>query len=137
MDAMCINQTSNDERNHQVGMTGKINAHAEEVCMWMGEMEFADQLWNPSPIEEDPGRCYHTWKQFQQFHHLNTVPEHEMLLRIAKFIIGVVSGNEFHYEYLKWGLYWSGRQKQHFDKIIAAIAHYEWCVTPKALISNI
>jgi hypothetical protein len=54
---MCINQTSNDERNHPVGMTGKINAHAEEVCMWMGEMKFADQLWNPSPIEEDPGRC--------------------------------------------------------------------------------
>ena len=37
IDAICINQTSNDERNHQVAQTADIYARASEVLIWLGE----------------------------------------------------------------------------------------------------
>ncbi len=35
-DALCINQTDNTERGHQVFQMGKIYSNAERVCVWLG-----------------------------------------------------------------------------------------------------
>ncbi|RDW63603.1 hypothetical protein BP6252_11148 [Coleophoma cylindrospora] len=37
IDAICINQTDNTEKMHQIGLMRKIYASAEEVAMWLGE----------------------------------------------------------------------------------------------------
>lgn len=36
IDAICINQNSTDEKNHQVQMMAKIYSYAERVCVWLG-----------------------------------------------------------------------------------------------------
>lgn len=36
IDAICINQNSTDEKNHQVQMMAKIYSHAERVVVWLG-----------------------------------------------------------------------------------------------------
>ncbi|XPT00448.1 hypothetical protein M3J09_009601 [Ascochyta lentis] len=36
IDALCINQASNTERNHQVGMMGRIYSRASHVLIWLG-----------------------------------------------------------------------------------------------------
>lgn len=37
VDAICINQQSLDERNHQVALMGDIYSKASEVIIWLGE----------------------------------------------------------------------------------------------------
>jgi hypothetical protein len=37
IDALCIDQARVMERNHQVGLMGKIYSHAEEVIVWLGQ----------------------------------------------------------------------------------------------------
>ncbi len=37
VDALCIDQNSNSERNHQVSMMDKIYQESTEVCVWLGE----------------------------------------------------------------------------------------------------
>jgi hypothetical protein len=37
IDAVCINQSSTDERNHQVAMMGKVYQNAQCVIVWLGE----------------------------------------------------------------------------------------------------
>ncbi|KAH7317428.1 heterokaryon incompatibility protein-domain-containing protein, partial [Rhexocercosporidium sp. MPI-PUGE-AT-0058] len=39
VDAICINQREDKERNHQVGLMGKIYSSCKEVLFWMGEHE--------------------------------------------------------------------------------------------------
>jgi hypothetical protein len=39
IDAMCINQASNTERNHQVRLMGQIYSTATSVAVWLGEAE--------------------------------------------------------------------------------------------------
>lgn len=36
IDALCINQNSTEERNHQVRLMGRIYAEASEVIVWLG-----------------------------------------------------------------------------------------------------
>jgi hypothetical protein len=36
IDAICINQASIEERNHQVGLMGKVYERAETVLVWLG-----------------------------------------------------------------------------------------------------
>jgi hypothetical protein len=37
IDSVCIDQSSNQERSHQVGIMGDIYARAEKVLVWLGE----------------------------------------------------------------------------------------------------
>ncbi|KAJ2896259.1 hypothetical protein MKZ38_005713 [Zalerion maritima] len=37
IDAICINQEDDDEKNHQVQMMARIYTRAEQVCVWLGE----------------------------------------------------------------------------------------------------
>ncbi|KAL4888376.1 heterokaryon incompatibility protein-domain-containing protein [Aspergillus ambiguus] len=41
-DAICINQSQPVERNHQVGLMGKIYSNCQEVLVWLGEMPSAN-----------------------------------------------------------------------------------------------
>ncbi|KAH6613881.1 heterokaryon incompatibility protein-domain-containing protein [Boeremia exigua] len=38
IDAVCIDQTSNHEKNHQVAQMGKIYSNASKVVMWLGKV---------------------------------------------------------------------------------------------------
>lgn len=44
VDALCINQTDNRERTHQVEMMGKIYQSAQKVISWLGEGNADDEL---------------------------------------------------------------------------------------------
>ena len=44
VDAICINQADNEEKNHQVALMGSIYAIAKEVVIWLGEEEANDAL---------------------------------------------------------------------------------------------
>jgi hypothetical protein len=43
VDAICIDQSSNDERGHQVDLMGAIYQHAYNVIVWLGEAEVETQ----------------------------------------------------------------------------------------------
>ncbi|KAH7407080.1 heterokaryon incompatibility protein-domain-containing protein [Phaeosphaeria sp. MPI-PUGE-AT-0046c] len=43
IDAICIDQTTVGERNHQVGMMREIYSQAECVIVWLGESSYEDQ----------------------------------------------------------------------------------------------
>ena len=45
VDALCINQGDNKERNHQVGIMGAIYKGAEKVIAWLGPTEEAQTDW--------------------------------------------------------------------------------------------
>lgn len=44
VDAICINQSDDDEKTHQVKMMRDIYNHAELVLIWLGEEEPTDKL---------------------------------------------------------------------------------------------
>jgi hypothetical protein len=44
IDALCINQSDNSERNHQVAQMGKIYANAWRVHIWLGKTSDAGQI---------------------------------------------------------------------------------------------
>ena len=54
VDAICIDQNSTCERNHQVGLMGSIYSSAKQVLVWMGELNAAMST-DGNAIE---GRCY-------------------------------------------------------------------------------
>lgn len=58
VDAVCINQTSIQERSSQVAMMGRIYSSCANVSVWFGELEFASEIWPDVPINTNPGRCY-------------------------------------------------------------------------------
>lgn len=58
VDAVCINQTSMDERSSQVSMMGQIYSLCAGVSLWFGELEFAQEIWPNCPVRESPERCY-------------------------------------------------------------------------------
>jgi hypothetical protein len=125
-DALCINQSSNDERSVQVGIMGSIYARAQEVCIWMGEMDFADQLWGDSRVDYDPGRSYQSSQQSPEPCDPEVIPEHEMMLQIANFIWIVNSGDNAFQFFRNWGYGWSNLQIQHFNLIINAFSNHKW-----------
>ncbi|GAW23816.1 hypothetical protein ANO14919_133930 [Xylariales sp. No.14919] len=43
VDALCINQTDISERNHQVGLMGRIYSTAKHVVAWLGEANSRDE----------------------------------------------------------------------------------------------
>ena len=57
IDAICINQFSTIERNHQVGLMGSVYAKASEVLVWLGELDTAGFRQLDSPYELET--CYH------------------------------------------------------------------------------
>ena len=44
IDAICINQVDNDEKNQQVALMGSVYANAKEVVVWLGEEAVDDAL---------------------------------------------------------------------------------------------
>jgi hypothetical protein len=58
VDAVCINQTSMEERSSQVAMMGQIYSLCTGVSLWFGELEIAPDLWPGCPVGTNPGRCY-------------------------------------------------------------------------------
>lgn len=49
-DAICINQSGNDEKSWQVQMMGSIYSHATHVLAWVGEHDHdSEQLFSPWP----------------------------------------------------------------------------------------
>lgn len=125
-DALCINQDSNDERSVQVGIMGSIYAGAQEVCIWMGEMDFAGQLWGDLRVDYDPEKSYRTPHDSPECLDPETIPEHEMMLRIANFIWIVNSGDNAFQFFRNWGYGWTHRQVQHFNLIINAFSNHKW-----------
>jgi len=43
IDAICINQASPNERNHQVQMMSRVYTRAQQVCIWLGEADAASE----------------------------------------------------------------------------------------------
>ncbi|KAF2001633.1 hypothetical protein P154DRAFT_490040, partial [Amniculicola lignicola CBS 123094] len=73
-DALCIDQSSTKERNHQVGIMGEIYSKCKEVLVWMGEMESAWVFWPAAQLERNAGRCYDfTWTGVQKEHFYKTL----------------------------------------------------------------
>lgn len=52
VDALCINQSDNDERSHQVSLMGSIYSAAHRVIIWVSEREFNDS-WYSERYPED------------------------------------------------------------------------------------
>jgi hypothetical protein len=52
IDALCINQTDDDEKSHQVAMMGDIYERSTEVLLWMGDYAFG----GPRDTNTHPGR---------------------------------------------------------------------------------
>ncbi|KPI45292.1 uncharacterized protein AB675_2805 [Cyphellophora attinorum] len=61
VDAICINQESDSEKNHQVRQMWRMYAEARQVCFWLGSGTSIAKLtdmslltwWKPSPEEQD------------------------------------------------------------------------------------
>ena len=52
IDALCIDQSSLDERSQQVAMMGEIYGRCQEVLMWLGETERRDPSSDRQTLEE-------------------------------------------------------------------------------------
>lgn len=63
VDAICINQNSVQERNHQVELMGKVYAQSSRVIVWLGEPGYhAATIWYTTfciqlQLRNDPYRC--------------------------------------------------------------------------------
>jgi hypothetical protein len=87
VDAVCINQTSMEERSSQVAMMGQIYSLCAGVSLWFGELEFAREIWPGCPVETEPGRCY-------TINHAEDPPESEGACTVLpSFSIGHLSGS--------------------------------------------
>ncbi|KAF8855784.1 HET-domain-containing protein [Acephala macrosclerotiorum] len=74
IDAMCIDQSSNAERSHQIGLMGKIYSEANRVMVWLGEadksaesdiaMDFVLRR-GLAPLRTKAGRFQSLWSQSQ------------------------------------------------------------------------
>jgi hypothetical protein len=65
IDALCINQTNVEERNHQVQQMGNIFAGAKMVVAWLGESILAQVLIRA--VESEYSR--QTWSTWEEFYH--------------------------------------------------------------------
>ncbi|KAF8856876.1 HET-domain-containing protein, partial [Acephala macrosclerotiorum] len=72
IDAMCINQLNNQERNHQVRLMGQIYSMAKSVAVWLGEaqddsdlaMDFVETK-GLAPLKAKSGRFQPIWNWSQ------------------------------------------------------------------------
>ena len=46
IDAICIDQSNPDERNHQVQMMSRVYTRAQQVCVWLGEADTGETTIN-------------------------------------------------------------------------------------------
>lgn len=60
IDAICINQNDNGEKNSQVAMMGKIYSYAAYVFAWLGTQPDAEKAQDDEPLF-NVGTVYNTW----------------------------------------------------------------------------
>ena len=75
IDAVCIDQSSMDERNHQVRLMGDIYSNSKRVIIWLGE-ETTISNFLMSFLKD----YYRTWKYFPPFRSLLLVRQFKKLL---------------------------------------------------------
>lgn len=141
-DAICINQESVAERNSQVAMMGEIYSLSERVHVWLGELEFASDIWPESSTATELGRCYDIPTVFNScclpsytkggadFQGApNALPQSEALLRICLFLQFIAERDDFvRVSYTNWNPTSNVRLEDHFGRVLHAIMKNPWYV---------
>jgi hypothetical protein len=152
IDALCIDQANIDERNSQVAMMGQIYSLCTGASVWLGEMEFAPEIWPECSIDINPGRCYtveHGQRRLEDevgkctlgpFAATSThwdedingiignIPKWEGWLRVATYLsLMAAESISSHFGYLVYyNLTEDEHEERYFTRIIEALEGNEW-----------